>query len=164
MLMDIVCPMCRADTKIIEVFGENLHIRGKCCVCFEEEIDLIILHCGHVVICKDCANEINNLVETTDDTTTRLLFENEIYDGEEVNAILVDLERIIPNLGDIAYRSNFTIRELNKLHDWVVNNQVIYCSQILNYFDDVIEAIQINENNIIEYFKYELSYVVYLNS
>jgi hypothetical protein len=150
-MSNITCPMCRANTKVLNTYGDDLSIKGKCCICFEENIDLIILYCGHIIMCNECFD--NNNIEN----------DLNIYSGEEENELILNIERKVPNLGDAAYSSYLSIDELKLLYEWINNNNIINCSQILENFDDVIEALEIIDNYIIRHFKNELFDIVYEN-
>jgi hypothetical protein len=155
MSKNISCPICRDNTKIFNIYGDKLSIKGNCCICFSENIDLIILYCGHIVICNTCYDYISISIDDN--------IEFDIYSGEEENYLILNIERIVPNLGDAAYSSYLSLNELRKLYEWINNNNIINCNQILENFNDVIEALEIIDNNIIRHFKNELFDIVYEN-
>jgi hypothetical protein len=168
-LPSIPCHTCREKIKIFKVFG---NIKGDCVVCFNNDVEINMFMCGHYV-CKDCMDEMQlrapvydeeiQLGDTQDEDVyiNNVLSESEIQeDLQNFYALTVELEYRIAHLGDIAGQLQLLPIEITKLKDWIDANQAIHCNELLECFNEVIEAMQLTFPPTIEYFREELENVI----
>jgi hypothetical protein len=158
------CHTCRKKIKIFKVFGD---IKGNCVICFNNNVDIIMFKCGHYA-CKVCMDEMkhnaqqhvnNEQYEDSNDEDVVEHLDNFVSISEEIETyctMIDELERRIQNLGEVALRSQLTLDEVIKLKDWIDTNQAIYCYELLNCFDDIIEAMQLTFTPVIDCLRAEL--------
>ena len=140
------CHTCRSTIEVFEVHG---NIKGECIICFEKDVDIILFKCGHI-ICYTCMTELEQRRDNED---------TEDIEEEQHDILITELEQRIPKLGNIIDRAMLSIREMTKLKEWIDINQAVYCYELLEQFDEVIEAMQLTEldNLTIEFIRIELS-------
>ena len=167
-LPSIPCHTCREKIKIFKVFG---NIKGDCVVCFNNDVEINMFMCGHYV-CKDCMDEMQlHAPEQDEEIQLHDTHEEDVYinnmisdmvDEEIQNyyALTYVLERRIHHLGNIAVRTQLFPIEITRLKDWIDANQAIHCNELLECFNEVIEAMQLTWPPTIEYFRVELENVI----
>jgi hydroxymethylpyrimidine pyrophosphatase-like HAD family hydrolase len=161
------CHTCRKKIKIFKVFGD---IKGNCVVCFNNNVDIIMFKCGHYA-CKICIAEMrhhatqhvnNEQYEDSNDEDVVEHIDNFISISEEIEtfyALIDQLECRVQHLGEVVLHAQLSFEELTKLKDWIDANQAIYCHELLQSFDDIIEAMQLTCTAVIDCLRAELGTV-----
>jgi hypothetical protein len=161
------CHTCRKKIKIFKVFGD---IIGHCVICFTNNVDIIMFKCGHYA-CKVCMDEMKHLApqrvnneqyEDSNDEDVVEHIDNFISISEEIEtfyALIDQLESRVQYLGEVVLRAQLSFEELTKLKDWIDANQAIYCYELLQSFDDIIEAMQLTCIPVIDSLRFELEAV-----
>jgi hypothetical protein len=85
------------------------------------------------------------------------IFEQEV---EMYYSLTDELEYRILHLGTIAMKIILSPEEMIKLKEWIDANQATYCYELLESFDEVIEAMQLTSTDTIEHLRDELELVV----
>lgn len=55
----ITCPICKAVNNISSSQKKIYGSTDLCCVCIEKNIELFLPNCGHICLCLQCANKLN---------------------------------------------------------------------------------------------------------
>jgi hypothetical protein len=160
----MACPTCRSKINLFQVYG---NIKGDCVICFNSDVDIIMFKCGHYV-CKYCMEAIQQHEEHNNNLDDEINFSTESHieyiddiDDEMIHyyTLITDLEHRIPKLGMIIEHAMLSIEEMIRLKEWIDVNQAIYCYELLENFDEVIQAIQLTEQDIstIQFLRDELA-------
>jgi hypothetical protein len=167
-LPSISCHTCREKIKIFKVFG---NIKGDCVVCFNNDVEINMFMCGHYV-CKDCMdemqlhatehNEVIQLIEYQDEDVyiNDNISDLDLQEMQIYHTLTDELESRIQYLGNIVSELQFFPIELTRLKDWIDANQATRCNELLECFDEVIEAMQLTFTPTIEYFREDLENVI----
>ena len=74
--------------------------------------------------------------------------------------LIDELEHRVPHLGSVAEHVNLLPPDIIKLKDWIDTNRVNNCYELLEYFNEIIEVMQLTFTPTIEFFRDELESVI----
>jgi hypothetical protein len=55
---NIKCPICRTDNTLCNP-KKILGLNDKCCICMDNNVEILFPTCNHVCVCKACVDKLN---------------------------------------------------------------------------------------------------------
>lgn len=101
--LDITCPVCKTDNTVTKKFIGIYGIDTKCCVCLDNNANVLFPECKHINSCIDCCYRLNkNSLNFSNNSPFEILSENDIeFNNYGIN--ITDLKDKLDKLDNQRY-------------------------------------------------------------